>query len=143
MTADPDAAPFWNRRWAMFEDEDHQFCVVTDDDAAEYVVWPEMGERDVRRVVDAHNTVLNVAQMPDAATASPGLDVERLMHAINESGEWPLTQGIDMESCHAIAREYAALAADRETPKDFGSQVAMKGGLPKDLAERIDRIEGR
>lgn len=57
-----DREPFWNRRWALFEDEDHRFCIVTQDDAAEYVVWPEMGEQDVRRVIDAHNTVLNAAQ---------------------------------------------------------------------------------
>jgi hypothetical protein len=64
------AEPFWNRRWAVFEDEDHSWCVVTEDDAAEYVVWPEMTEADVRRVVNAHNTVLNVARMPEDAARS-------------------------------------------------------------------------
>lgn len=28
-------------------------------------------------------------------------------------------------------------------PRDFGTQVVMRGGLPKDLAARIDAIEGR
>jgi len=30
-----------------------------------------------------------------------------------------------------------------DAPADLGSQVAMRGGLPKDLAARIDAIEGR
>jgi hypothetical protein len=63
VTPDPaPEGPFWNRRWAVLEDEDNRLCVVTDDDSADYVVWPEMDERDVQRVVDAHNTVLGVAK---------------------------------------------------------------------------------
>jgi uncharacterized protein YbdZ (MbtH family) len=83
-----DVEPFWNRRWAVFEDEDHRFCIVTDDEAAEYVVWPEMGLDDVQRVVSAHNTVLNVARMD-----SPGaprederlLTVERLAQMLRSA----------------------------------------------------------
>lgn len=30
-----------------------------------------------------------------------------------------------------------------DAPRDFGSQVAMRGGLPKDVADRIDAIEAR
>jgi len=88
-----------------------------------------------------------LVQFPDA---SPGLDVERLARAMEVLWrvKWETEPGkgtVTLFGAYAedIAREYAALAADRETPNDFGSQVAMKGVLPKDLAERIDRIEGR
>lgn len=50
-----------------------------------------------------------------AATASPGLDVERLARAHNNvmfrRGEG---HGLSMEHWAEVAREYAALAADRE-----------------------------
>ena len=86
-----------------------------------------------------------------AATASPGVIVETVASALYETDppeSWMAT-GTDEYRKRAramldIFQRDAALAADRETPpKDFGSQVAMKGGLPKDYAERIDRIEGR
>ena len=33
-------------------------------------------------------------------------------------------------------------AEPRRFPRDFGSQIATRGGLPRDLAARIDAIEG-
>lgn len=42
-------------------------------------------------------------------------------------------------------REEGRVLADRYPtikPRDFGQQIAAKGGLPRDLKERIDAIEG-
>lgn len=44
---------------------------------------------------------------------------------------------------HRPIREAISKAMNDEPPRDFGSQVVQRGGLPKDLAARIDAIEAR
>jgi hypothetical protein len=44
-------------RWAVFEDEDHVFRIVTEEEGDD-VTWPEMDDKDCERVVAAHNAIL-------------------------------------------------------------------------------------
>jgi len=68
-------------------------------------------------IPDCHCQHVTGGRCMFAATASPGLDVERLARAHNNvsmrRGEG---HGMSMQHWAEVACEYAALAADRETP---------------------------
>jgi hypothetical protein len=70
------------RRWAVFEDEDHTFCVVTEK-TGDMVTWPEMTEADCDNVVAEHNAAVEAR--------ADALDVARLIRAV-EAVQAELTQ---------------------------------------------------
>jgi len=122
MTADPDAAlREAQARIDMYGDLERRHPLSAR-------VWEALEiagvEPTAERVRDVTNYLFSFGATL-AATASPGLDVERLANAmraedISYSAAWRAGEKnwTWEKRAAAIAREYAALAADRETPND-------------------------
>ena len=86
-----------------------------------------------------------------AAAPTPAIDRERLaeaIYAVSIAHNWANTTDT-LDRTDEIADGYEALAAlaaspdprEETTPTDLGQQIAAKGGLPRGLRDRIDRIE--